>query len=69
MYTEKLAAKYGLEIDTEHFEGLVFIYQSGRPNGTPGYCKIFTQKEIDSHPDIESEFAAIAVEALWSDNN
>lgn len=69
MYAERLAAKYGLEIDTEHFEGLVFIYQAGRPGGMPGCCKIFTREEIDSHPDIESEFVAMAIESIWSDSN
>jgi hypothetical protein len=67
MYAEKLAAKYGLEIDTEHFDGLVFVYRAGSENSL-GYCKIFTQAEIDSHPDIESEFAEMAIKAIWTDD-
>lgn len=64
MYVEKLAAKYGLEIDTESFEGLVIVSRVGSPN-TPSLCKIFTRREIESDPDIESKFASIAIESLW----
>lgn len=69
MCAKELAAKYGLQIETEHFEGLVFVFKPGDESGGLGYCKVFTAGEIESLPNLEEEFAEIAVRSLWEEND
>jgi hypothetical protein len=68
MSIKSIAEKYGLLIDEEHFEGLVFVYSRGSEK-IPGYCKIYTKIEFESNPNIELEFAEMAIKSLWTDNN